>query len=430
MPIPKPHQVKSEDAHIIKQRKESGAEIPIRVVGKSQSKELQRSEPNLNSPDEPVDLKNNQSAQKSNEKRQSLGQRLISSLSSKSSFKSLASRSTSSLGAQSNSSLKFASFSKKKDIQDNQKHQQNPTIGDIDFRQSRTSIIDDNLLIDGHTIYPMIVHSKPPIAAKSLHSSSQILRSNCSPASMHPAHDNNFILCSRQSPLIDARRVSYFNASSPSLNRYPSPNKLSCSSHDLIRQQQRAQTYLSSPSLAASLAPPMRAHSVVSVNRADSQLNYSDAAFLDVSKRSFINDYKNPRIGVARQRDSKVSPTVNKPLTPEYQGRLLSNHLVWNKHSKSAESLDNKKLFQESYANMFQRQQQPSSSYHTKCESGSLIARAISPGIHLRNSPQPVQNINDNQFRSQSSFFSNERRTDNVRQHVRDLSIFFSFFHS
>lgn len=378
-------------------------------------------------------MKNNQSAQKTNEKKQSLGQRLISSLSSKSSFKSLASKSTSSLGAHSNSSLKFASFSKKKDIQDNnQKHQQNPNIGDIDFRKSRTSIIDDNLLIDGHTIYPMIVHSKPPIAAKSLHSTSQILRSNCSPASMHPGHDNNFILRSRQSPLIDERRVSYFNASSPSLNRYPSPNKFGCSSHDLNRQQ-RAQNYLSSPSLGASLAaedafsygyqnlnrlePPIRAQSVVSVNRADSQLSYTDAAFLDVSKRSFINDYKNPRIGVSRQPDSKMSPTINKPLTPEDQGRMLSNHLIWNKHSKSAESIDNKKSFQESYANMFQRQHQSSNS---NFESGSFIARAISPGIHLRNSPQPpVQNVNDNQFRSQSSYFNSERLANNFRQHVR-----------
>jgi hypothetical protein len=168
--------------------------------------------------------------------------------------------------------------------------------------------------------------------------------------------DPNFILRSRYSPVHDERRTSYLNASSPSLtNRsYNSPTKSTKSSHEYHAQQQQSRQqnhYLSTPSLADPdafsygyhnlnhrSAHPTRAHSVLSVNRTDSQqANYTDAAFLDAAGNR----------GAART-----------PTTPEDQQRMLSNHLVWNKHSKSAESIDNKRLFQSSYSNMFQRQQQ------------------------------------------------------------------------
>ena len=187
-----------------KKKPSSPTEIPIKVMsGQSQGPDLQTSEP---SPI-PARRNHNQHHQKeaqpavvvpvgsgevnseqlqpekntTRERKLSIGQRLISSLSSKSSFKNLTSKSATSLHSHSNSSLKFASFSKKNDNQKQQQQQQqqqqqtNPNIGDIDFRKSRTSIVDDNLLIDGHTIYPMVVHQKPPIAVKNALSTSQIL---------------------------------------------------------------------------------------------------------------------------------------------------------------------------------------------------------------------------------------------------------------
>ena len=69
-----------------------------------------------------------------------------------------------------------------------------------------------------------------------------------------------------------------------------------------------------------------------------------------------------------------------------------------------------------------QQQKQQNSSSYNNFDSGSFVARAVSPGTHLRVSPQPVLNSNDNSFRSQSSYFSSERnRPNSFNQPARDF---------
>ena len=78
--------------------------------------------------------------------------------------------------------------------------------------------------------------------------------------------------------------------------------------------------------------------------------------------------------------------------SPIEEQKLLSNHLVWNKNSKSAESLD-KKLASSS-SNYFSNSRNTSrnaSRNASRLDSESVIARAISPGIHLMNKIEPTR---------------------------------------
>lgn len=87
--------------------------------------------------------------------------------------------------------------------------------------------------------------------------------------------------------------------------------------------------------------------------------------------------------------------------SPIQQQKLLSNHLVWNKNSKSAESLDKK--LSSSSSNIF-RNSRHNSRNASRLDSESIIARAISPGIHLmQNEPT----------RSRSSYVTSDFRQTN-----------------
>lgn len=94
---------------------------------------------------------------------------------------------------------------------------------------------------------------------------------------------------------------------------------------------------------------------------------------------------------------------------------MLSNHLVWNKYSKSAESLDNKNKFHSSSSNVFIQQRHGST--RSNLNSDSVVARAVSPGHHL--TPEP--------FKSRSGHFDykpvSEATRDFQYNYIKDNKI-------
>ncbi len=184
-----------------------------------------------------------------------------------------------------------------------------------------------------------------------------------------------------------ARISSYL--STPSLEqdiRSPSSSMFSHSYQNMNRQQQLLQK------------PPVRSQSVVSILRNDSpRLVYStDAALLDISRKSFSNTE------TSRQRNINITQYPKRAITPE----MFANHLVWNKNSKSAESLDTKK-FHSSSTNLAYKQQ-PQYRSRSNFESGSFMARTVSPGHDLRR--------NSDEYRSRSGQFEfNSRQSDLTR---------------
>jgi len=251
----------------------------------------------------------------------------------------------------------------------------------------------------------MVLAAKPPVASVKCNQNF-ILKSRHSPQPTFPAYSaastsslnrsrshlhNEYANTQQQQ---QARMSSYL--STPSLVqdvRSPSSSIFSYSYQNLNRQQQQQQL-LQKP-------PPVRSQSVVSIHRNDSpRLVYStDAALLDISRKSFSN--------TETPRQHNIPP--KRALTPE----MFANHLVWNKNSKSAESLDVKK-FNSSSSNLVHRQhQQPQYRSRSNFESDSLVARAVSPGHHLSR--------NSDEFRSRSGQFEYNSRQYKEQEVTRDF---------
>ena len=220
-------------------------------------------------------------------------------------------------------------------------------IADIDFRKSRTSFIDDSLLIDaggGASLIPLFHHHNPNLRLRSVTPNfpsgaqislmpGQILISNAT------NRDANFILRSR-SPAAVGRLRSLTPSSQRQDNEYLASNSLrfndyhssltSLSNSKVNRCQNEVRT--------VSVTPMMSRQAVI--------INQAPAVGFKQSNRSFVDevtDEYDTDIGdgneYARVRTQYKSDRTR--TTPLANPKMFANHLVWNQSSRSAECIDN-----------------------------------------------------------------------------------------
>ena len=293
------------------------------------------------------------------EKKPSLGKRLLSSLNSKST-KNLSSKSSTSITVAKESQLIQTGLS------------------DVDFRKSRTSFIDENLLIDDKGVYP-IVHAKPPLSAKIKMTATQVPVSY----SHGSTNDANFFLKSKHDGQSSTPSLSVINKTTGQTFSQTSKNLNYLSSPSLVTES----NYLDQQLYYRSPGQPVFSYSrnsvkvpTVRAKSAAAPTNRSNDSYL--GKKSFSNEYTRSsssnqcRYECESEDEIRFSRKIKSPVE---DANLLSNHLVWNKISKSAESLDKRSPTTHMFC------PSPARSHF---ESESIIARAISPGLPLKESQQ------------------------------------------
>lgn len=277
------------------------------------------------------------------QKKLSLGKRILES--ARSSLKSSSSKSSSKLL----SSHSVTSLSSKKDSFDYKNN-----LADIDFRKSRTSFIDESLLIDANLAYPIVHHIK---------------RDN----------NPNFILKSRSTV---ATNTPMFVQQQQQISQQNRSCHQSNSSLNLTKKLMA--NYQSTPSLVIEDTNMRRVPSNNDLLRASNRA---------VSVAAVQRNMSRP---ASPSRHCSIA-NIDRIRSPQEDPNLLSTHLVWNKNSKSAESLDTKKI-----VNSIIKNEQ------------TVIARAISPGIPSFNPNLNRELINKSQ---ECLNYQARRRESPVAQH-------------
>jgi len=251
----------------------------------------------------------------------------------------------------------------------------NKNVSDIDFRNSssRQSIIDENLL-NGKTVYPLVHHRSN--SSLNTMSNNDIIKTKGShtPTFISPAKCQNFILKSRSSatPILIHKVNHHSNA----------PSNTALSSIEQYRKQ--TINYQSTPSLLIDNHDKfLRTSSVVS-NKSEQKKIQNRAVSVTavpilrhsrpvtpVNETISIHSQRRNCASSASQADFSQHYETKKNKTPIEDTKLLSTHLVWNKNSKSAESIDTKRQLEKVCA---------------QAVNDAVLARAISPGISSINS--------------------------------------------
>ena len=305
------------------------------------------------------------------EKKLSIGKRLLQS--ARSSLKSQNSKrnKSSSKILTSNSAVSF----NKKDLH---------KIADIDFRKSRTSFIDDNLLIDGgnSSLIPLFHHhhhqrpslaKNPNLRLRSLTPNfnsgtqisltpGQILISN----SNNNNRDANFILRSR-SP--GGYRLRSLTPSSLRVDRqdnnYMVDNNLSSNSLK-FNDYHSSLTSLSSHQNKTKIAN----HKTVSIAPISKNMMIKVNHFPFKQNKSFTDETDEYETDFGEGNEyAHVKYKSDRSKTPLNNPKMFANHLVWNQSSKSVECLDaNYETIKSSLTSPSNQKLNP-------------VARVISPGI-------------------------------------------------
>lgn len=333
---------------------------------KNQSKQTKATSSAVNFADKKK-MSSTSTASLKQEKKLSLGKRIL--MSARSSIKS---SSKSKLNSSSVSSV-TKNDTKRKDFD----YQSN--IADIDFRKSRTSIIDDNLLIDANLSYP--VHIRQPLSSLNMVNNETRVKRTQTPC------QNNFILKSRSSasPIIK-------HSSRQQLNQSQLSNSSSTVALSSLGLNKRVVTsYQSTPSLIDKVERIRRSPSN---SRCD--LNREQNRALSVAAAS------RPMTPIRSEYQSHLSKNCARSEIDLYETRkikspcedpkLLSTHLIWNNNSKSAESLDIKKVVNTAILQATE----------------TAMARAISPGISSINSHIAETNCYNNRRESVCSYVRNQ----------------------
>jgi len=197
-------------------------------------------------------------------------------------------------------------------------------IADIDFRKSRASLIDDNLLIDGGSNVPIHHHHHSNSNSGRLRSLTPNFHSGAH-VSLLPGQilvskannkDANFILRSR----------------SPG-----GPNRLRSLTPSSVRIERNENNYLASNYHHSSLTS-------LSANQINSRVNEIKVNHFPIKQtRTFVYETDEYETDVGEEneyarvknfyKNEKTKGPINNP-------KMFANHLIWNQASRSAECLD------------------------------------------------------------------------------------------